>query len=559
MRISPLRLMAAFSLSLVFSACSDPGDSTKPDTSAYHGVWVSEDQPGTLWVLELLSYDPYLPVLAGKRSVYRAWRIPDGGEPACIQYGVFGIRDDGIELTPHRTTVADTIYHQYFNRLYDVDLAAGTMGFEAYGFPDDRRNLVRVTAFPGGSWTEGLPPHGDLTEPSARSPLVEDPAKTLDVYHGALFRTGEDQAVAVRSATFYPDMLSFTTTSDAHLSRDRGRTWVQDTTSGVGNYGSSLAIFKDQAHGRPLVYPQDSMSEYLFLWNHALGGWEKDIDIQICRPAAGFPDQDLVLTAWHALAYTLCIADPEVVYVHRRRLDLNSFRIQYLQGPVVQVRAQWRHDEGPRGTLYGLVRTGGQAPALRLYRHQEDDALEFGPEQLASPVAELAADCGALACEITEIWKYFISGGEHHILVLASFDGPPPPHPLAPEPRLAVHYHGTPEDGFTAEVLNVATNDDGPVYLGDLADFDLPADGQGWTFDPFVVLQDRACVRVLRRTAAGAWEDAGVVPTAHRPDPGATILWGDRLGLISAAPELDYLEFPLSSDAARCPAPRPLP
>ncbi|MBU1412464.1 hypothetical protein KKC22_13210, partial [Myxococcota bacterium] len=548
-----------FSWLLLAAACGEGSPPGADPSLDYHGIWVSEDGPGMLHVIELLPYEPYLPLLSGRRQVYRVWKVPAAEAPYWIEYGVFAVVDGALHLTPTRSKVGDQINFTYVHRLYDVDLTAGRMDLEAPGFPDDRRTFGRVDTFPGGAW-EGLPPHGDLTEPSRRRPLVEDAPLLEEVWQGALFRSGENEALAVRAVMFFADSpLTRFTQLDLHRTVDGGDVWSLDPFGGGAGYDVSGARLKEQAHGRPLVFPDDTLSEYLYLWSPELETWEQDNDIQICRVSAGFPDQDVVLTAWHGLAYTLCIADPEVVYVHRRRPDLNSFRIQYLQGPVAGIRAQWDAGEGPRGTLYGLVFTGTQEPALRLYRHQEDDSADFGPEQLAAPVAELAGSCGDLPCEFTGLWRYHLAGGEHHIVALARFDGPAPAHPLAPEDRLAVYLHGTPGGGFTTEVLNVGGPAGARVFLGNLVDVELPVDGVAGTAAPAALLQDRACLRVRRAAAGGAWEDVGVVPTAHRPAEGAVVLWSDRVGMLSADLAMDYLEFPLSSDPARCPAPRALP
>ncbi len=556
-------LTAWFACALAMSlavGCDDGGKVGGPEpTASMYGIWVSTDDPGTTVVLEVLPYEPYHPALAGASPVYRVWELVEGQSPEWTQLGRCVVRAGGFETTVVRSRYSNEVGQDYRNEIHELDEVAGRLVLESPGRPDDRRTYARQASFPGGAWPGGEPAPVGNDEPILRRMLEDLPGFRDDVYRGTLFRTGVSTALAVRAITFFPGAVTETTTLSMYETDDRGGAWTRDMTSGIGNYASSEARFKEQTHGRPLVYPNDTLSEYLYLWSPELGVWERDNDVQICRESVGFPDQDIVLTAFNGLAYSLCVVDPQVVYVHRRRPDLNSRRIQNLVGPVVAVRGQWVPGEGLRGALYSLVHTGVASPVFRLYRHEETDLADFLPEDFAAPVAELEVACGGLPCEVVEVRRYHVAGGVHHIVATARFDGPAPRHPLAPENRLALHLHGSPETGFTTEVLNMADGADGPVFLGNLVDVDLPVDGiagdDGWA----AVLQDYACLRVLRGGQGAPWTSVGVVPTIQRPAPDATLVWGDQLGLLSANQAMDYLLFGISTEASRCPPPRAMP
>jgi hypothetical protein len=518
------------------------------------GIWVSDDDPAERLVFEFLTHDPYSDLLAGQTQVYRLWQYPPAAEPALTQLGKYDVIEGELRTSPGWASLSGVAGKTYANKI--LSRAGDQLVLDSTKLASGKRTLGRVAAFPGGGFGGGVAAPADPVEPVTRAPLGEKPSTNSVANRGQLFRTGAAEAVAVRALTFKPTAEE-QTELESYRTPNSGGSWnaVAGETS-PSSYHASRAQLKEQAHGLPLIYPLNSLSEYLYLWNPELGAWERDNDVQICREEAGFPDRDIVLRSAKGISYSACIADGTIA-VHRRVLGLNSNRIASIPGSFDRVGAQWLKGSTEHGTLYVLGLIRGAAKPFTLYTYVETHEKEFAG--FGAPAAEIAADCGGAPCQVKDLSRYFITGdGVHHVVALAEDDRlPKKAHPLAPESRLAIHLHGTLGGSWKTEVLNLR---DG-AFLGNLIDVDFPQAHPGAPDKLYATLQDDACLRVLSSPAASiAWKPLGVVPTLHRPLDESALVWSDdRIGLLTRGAKLEYLALPILPDAARCPAPRKTP
>jgi len=555
--IRRLVFLAWFASVAVLGACEDGGTSAKPygeQESALFGIWVSSDIPDQTWVLELVPFDPYLDALSGVTPVYRMWEVGTTVEPRMIQAGSFAVTSGRLDTTVVRSQYSDEVGKTYSNDILEHDPLQNRLVLSSTTVPGGIRTLARVEVFPGGDYVGGDTVPVTSVQPVSRVALGF-PTPNQEDYRGYLFRTGAGTAVASRAVTTNGGTVSEFTMFNSFVSDDSGGTWTEEPVPPLRGYTQSEARFKEQTHARPLIFPINSLSEYFYLWSPELGRWEEDNEIQVCREAAGFPDRDIVLSAWHDISYSICVASDTDVMIHRRFMNPFSEQIQALSSPVERVKGQWMPDDGPLGTLYVLLFSGGTEPGFRIYAHEETGSTDFPPDGFTAPIAEIAFNCGEIPCELTDLKRYYIVGGTHHIVATARFEGPRRAHPLAPENELALHIHGTPGGSFETEVLNLRRSDGRRFFLGNLVDVDFPAYAEAEAELLVATLQDVGCVRILRSSGPVVdWQPAGVIPTAVRPQEDSVIAWGTRLGMISASPSLEYVEFEPIQDEARCPA-----
>ncbi|MFZ5785816.1 MAG: hypothetical protein ACOY3Y_05185, partial [Acidobacteriota bacterium] len=384
------------------SACSSPSPPGGVSGQAKEllGIWVSNDDPAETLVFEFLTHDPYSDLLAGKSQVYRMWQYPPGSDPVTTQLGAYDVVGDELRTTPIWST-AVAANQTYVNAI--LSRAGDTLVLSSSKLASGRRTLARVTAFPGGSFGGGVATPAEPVQPQTRTLLYEYGVDAKD-RRGALFRVGAAEAhaaiaVSARLQAWEDTFLSTFRTQDS------GGSWGEQLKA--INYAGSRVRMKEQAHGRPLVYPINTLSAYLYLWEPELGAWDRDNAVQICAENAKFPDRDVVLRSAKGIAYTACIAD-KTIAVHRRVLSLNSNRVASITGTFDRVLAQWLKGSTEHGTLFVLGLTRGAAKPLALYTYVETHETEFAG--FGSPASEIAADCGGIACQVADLWRYFITG-----------------------------------------------------------------------------------------------------------------------------------------------------